>query len=129
MFMHIKSNRKDGFWRCGVFHSFKGQSYSQEDFTPDQWAVLQSEPMLKLSPCDERSAGEAPSSDAELVGRLVDAIRTLQPTDFGKTGKPKIGVLRELLDEDKAAITADVLDEAWGTLTADGFEAPVAGAQ
>ncbi len=124
MFIHIRSTQKNGFWRCGVFHNFEGKSHSQDAFTEKQWETLKNEPMLKLS--EGKAEVVAPSNDAELVTRVAEAVKTLTHEDFGKNGKPKIGALRVLLDEDKAAITTDVLDEAWAILADEGFTAPEA---
>jgi len=124
MFIHIKSTRKDGFWRCGVFHSHEGKSHAQDAFTEKQWEILQAEPMLKLSEGKAPAETETPEIDADLLIRVGDAIKTLIAGDFGKDGKPKVGALRDLLPEDKAAITTDVRDVVWDTLVGDGFVAP-----
>ncbi len=125
MFTRIQALQETGFWRCGVFHSFEGEVHAQDAFSKGQWDILKNEKMLKLTETDEKPT-KKPSNDAELIARVVGAIEVLDHEGFTKTGKPKIAAVRDLLEDDKDAITSDVLDEAFAVAKSDDFEVPEA---
>lgn len=44
----ISAKQKQGFWRCGVFHSSEQTEYQDDAFTPEQLETLKTEPMLSV---------------------------------------------------------------------------------
>lgn len=44
----ISAKQKQGFWRCGVFHSSEQAEYADDAFTPEQIEILKAEPMLSV---------------------------------------------------------------------------------
>jgi uncharacterized membrane protein len=45
----IQAKQQQGFWRCGVFHSFDPTDHDDTAFTADQLVILQAEPMLSVT--------------------------------------------------------------------------------
>ena len=127
----IAATQKRGFWRCGTFFPVDGKTVNEGDFTPEQWGVLNNEPMLKVSKdaavTETKSAtggGAGISEDRAAV--LKDAIKGLLAEDYQKDGKPKLGAVNQLLADDAAKMTTAERDEVWAAMQAEGFEAPTA---
>jgi hypothetical protein len=47
--IQVKSVRKAGIWRCGVFHGPEPTEYPDNRFTARQLAALKDEPLLEVT--------------------------------------------------------------------------------
>lgn len=120
---HIKTATLASFWRCGVQHTKIGATFGDDQFSAEQWARLQAEARLIVT----EVAAPVPTPEgitASLVNKLKLAIDTLTPDDFGKSGVPSVGALREALPEDADHISTSLRDTVWDELKAGGFKPP-----
>ena len=126
----ITANVAAGFYRCGRRWTREGVLVDLAEFARDEVERLMAEPMLKISEPTEEQLAVFTASDgegeAELRFNITEAIRSLQPEDFQKDGKPRLDALKELLGKD-FKITAALRDEIWEEMVGGGFTAPVAG--
>jgi len=44
----ISAKQKQGFWRCGVFHSSEQTEHTDDAFIPEQLEILKAEPLLSV---------------------------------------------------------------------------------
>jgi hypothetical protein len=112
MIVFIKAKPQAGFWRCGMFHPHAGHEVDLTGFTPDQVALLRSDPWLEVSDVDPQEAPADP--DAELVAATVAAIQGLPGDAFGKSGLPDLKALKAVVP----GVTAAIRDRAWAQMTA-----------
>ena len=54
----IRANRKRGFHRAGRFWPAGGETVARDDFTDEQWAALEGESMLTVTPAKDAAAGD-----------------------------------------------------------------------
>lgn len=128
MFAFIAALHVTGFWRCGKHFPQKGLLVDLAEFTAEQIARLESEPMLRITEPTEEQLEAAKSGDtegeAELRFDLAEVMRSLAAEDFQKDGKPRMDVLKTLMP--KAKFNAALRDEVWDVVVDDGFVAPTA---
>ena len=63
---------------------------------------------------------DSPSKERDIHEAIIDAIGDLQPTDFGKDGKPAVKAIEDIISQ---SISASDRDKAWDeyqALTNDG---------
>ncbi|WP_037087931.1 hypothetical protein [Cereibacter sphaeroides] len=105
-------------FRLGRGWTAAGEVVEAHDFTAEDWAVLQSDPMLHIGPAPDEAAA-AVASASELKDRLREAIAALPAEGFGEDGAPKLDALRAALPAGTAGLTKKLVAEVWAGLKAE----------
>ncbi|NDV27722.1 hypothetical protein [Desulfovibrio sp. JC010] len=87
-----------GFCRCGKRWPHEGAIVSREDFTDEQWAILQAEKMIKLEPVEDEPDKEEPEETA--TGLSAEEVKAIKD---GIAGSESSEILE---DETKKAFDA-----------------------
>lgn len=117
---HIATKSLTLFRRCGVEHTRTGATFEEAAFSPGEWAILEAEPQLVVTPV----AAAPVDPRAVLVAGLRAVIAGLSAADFGADGKPSVGALREAVPIRASAISTEMRDAVWAGMLAEGFEPP-----
>jgi hypothetical protein len=123
----IRAKPERGFRRCGVHFPRVGETFEPDDFTADQWAVLNAEPNLivRAAGAEGENANETPPDDASIKAAMTAQLAAFLAADFQKNGKPKLEAFQAALPEMKKHITGALRDAVWEAALAAGFKAPV----
>lgn len=135
-------------WRCGMQFAAEPQVLPLARFEAGELKRLAADPALIGSDpeagetvfengnmsaafdalLEDHEPGDA-GSEAELAARIDAAIRALPAEAYTKSGKPDVTALRKVLPDDEDAITGDLRDAVWKSLTDAGFVPPKAEAK
>lgn len=108
------------FRRLGHSFTSEGSVVGRADFSDEDWAILEGEPSLKITPVAGDGSGlEADVAASDALRTLVkEAIGKLEPADFGADGAPSADALRRVLPHKTKGVTAALVAEVWASLQA-----------
>lgn len=98
----VRSKKKPGFRRAGLFFPFEGVNVDTADLNGKQFEQIKAEPRLIIEEGKQVQEDDTPS---ELIEDIVEAIGILDPDK-----KPNVKDLENVIGKD---ITAADRDKAW----------------
>jgi hypothetical protein len=112
----ISAAKTDLYYRAGLGWPKAGVVVDRAAFTPEAWAALTAETMLRVEPVAEEA--EAVDAEAALRSRIRDVFPQLEAEDFNKNGTPKVSAVERLLPADERAVTGKLVAEVWADVKA-----------
>lgn len=106
------------FRRLGRSFSAEGTVISRADFSDADWAILEGEKSLKITPAPEGGAASAAdqAADEALRALVKEALGKLDPAEFGEGGVPNADAVRRVLPPKTKGVTASLVAEIWESL-------------
>lgn len=106
------------FRRLGRAFTTAGSVVNRADFSDADWAILEGEKSLKITPtADDGPATAADhAADAALRALVKEALGKLDPAEFGEGGVPSADAVRRVLPPKTKGVTASLVTEVWASL-------------
>jgi len=112
--------------RAGLIFTDKGRVIDLDALNEAHQEAIKTDPALHIRDAtdDDLAASPATLSDDERDALIVEAIKTLDATDFDGGGKPRVPALREALDKPEIELTAALRDTVFKGMLEEGFQKP-----
>jgi hypothetical protein len=106
------------FRRLGRSFSAAGSVVNRADFSDADWAILEGEKSLKITPAADDGAATAAGqvADEALRALVKEALGKLDPAEFGEGGVPSANAVRRVLPTNTKGVTASLVTEVWASL-------------
>lgn len=106
------------FRRLGRSFSAAGSVVNRADFSDADWAILEGENSLKITPATDDGAATAADQAADdgLRALVKEALGKLDPAEFGADGAPNATAVRLVLPPKTKGVTASLVAEVWASL-------------